>query len=181
MNESSARYLSLLQTHLIKNNVAIAVILFIEYIPILYHIMLASFALSNYSIPSYYTKYHEYLSYNEWIMNNCFQSSAYYIILICALYIFYVVYKYYLINVNAIASCKKFNVVIINVYEYLLFRLFFILILNIEVKQIKGGSLVVKIISTFLFVIIASGISLHYKSHYIYISIEHDSKCLLWE
>ena len=177
MNESSARYLSLLQTHLIKNNVAIVIILFIEYIPILYHIMLASFSLSNYSIPSYYAKYHEYLSYNEWIMINLFQSSAYYIILICVLFVFYVVYKYYLINVNTIATCKAFNLAIINVYEYLLFRLLFILILNIEVKQIKLGSLTMKIISTLLFVIIASGISLHYKSHYIYISIDHEKKC----
>lgn len=177
--ESSKAYLSLLQDSLISSNLILSFLFFVECLPIIYHIILASFSLSKYSFPASYVKYAEYITYYDKFHNYYVKAhSPYFIFIPAALTIFFIVYRYYLITISFIMKQKKVNYIILNFFEFFLFRLLVIFLLEVIVSQIVNGAVGWKIFCLFFLFIFVFGAIYHNETNYIFININPGKKCI---
>lgn len=178
--KSSTVYLDLLQKYLISSQFTISIIFFINYLPVICNNILSAFYFSRYSFPSNFTVYFDYFSFYINVHNVIKPIKGGYLLLVIVIFILiYIVYKFILLNIPYTLKSNLLHSIMINFFELFLFRLFVIFILDIEIIQIKNGSLEICILSIILMVITTIGALIHYDINFIYINVNLGKRCFL--
>ena len=122
------KYISQIQLHQITNELLITLLLIIEYLPLLYHIVLSSFYCMYIPPPSFITSYVKYISYYK-LFTTFTKNYPMYVFIITILISFsFIVYKYLILNFMKQPLFSNFFVNFLN-FLYLEYCLFLSLIL----------------------------------------------------
>ena len=122
------KYISQIQLHQITNEFLITLLLIIEYLPLIYHIVLSSFYSMYIPPPSFITSYVKYISYYK-LFTTFTKNYPMYVFIITILISFsFIVYKYLILNFMKQPLFSNFFVNFLN-FLYLEYCLFLSLIL----------------------------------------------------
>lgn len=166
--ETTKRYISELQEHLISNDILFSFLSLIEILPIIYQSVMSSLYLSSSNKP----KYAEQLKYMSFYdkFTDLFDKvySISFIIIVIILLLIFILYKYIFLP-YLYRPVTFLHKIIINVYEIFIFKVFAIIILDIEINLFVSSSLFYSIISLLILIITVFGLMYHYSSNFIYI------------
>lgn len=166
-------YLGHIHGSLITNDTIIFIFSIIEYLPLIYHILLSSMNLSNIPIPEFYKNKISYISYYD-LFHDYFSEYTYPIylyIVIPILLISFIIYKNVIVNFHFFNNNSKIFGVLVNFYEFLYFRLFMIFILDIEINKIIYDSAFYSIISILLLGGTMLATYYHFEISHLFISM----------
>lgn len=148
------------------------IISIIEILPLLYNLILASFAFSHNTPPSYFTDYFSYISYYDQIHNQnkgAYNEIIFWVAIIILL--FFLIFKYILIRISSIRTNFIFKVILSNFYEFLLLKIGIIFCFDIFVNRIFQGTIQYTLLGTLFVTLTFFGVFYHYNLHHVYISL----------
>ena len=161
------KYISQIQLHQITNEFLITLLLIIEYLPLIYHIVLSSFYCMYITPPSFITSYLQYISYYK-LFTTFTKNYPMYVFIITILISFsFIIYKYIILNFMKQPIFSKFFV---NFYEFFVFRILSIFIFDIIVNKIIFDSIVYSFISVVVLILTVIGFAEHFSMTHVLLS-----------
>ena len=166
------RYLSKVQKVLISNEIILLLLSIIELLPIIYNSIISSFYFTNNKAPKYFSDYVVYFSYYDKFHEKLHKHyEIYYSFIIVVFYSLFIVYKVFFIEVS-IKNHKWLHAFIINFYEFGMFRIFSIILLDFIIYKVVNGTFTVSLFSLVFGAFVIFVIYQHFYSETIYLNFE---------
>lgn len=169
-------YLSKREKFLISIPLLQIFLVLVESLPIVYQSIGSSIAISKHPVSKFFFNRLKYFSYYK-ILSELITKAigSYLLILITIICTIFLLYRYYF-------CCKKLfflvDVVLLNLFELFIFRVFSILIFDVLVKSFFNDNIYISLISLFLFFIVFKGMYQQFKFICLYINPHYETRTI---